>query len=99
MILKSLKFILLTGGLFSAVPALANLPLFSETLTDAESRGVNTSNTLKASEETTRAAENFADSNKASLFPRLTLDGTYFYQTNVPTGTIAPGAPAIPFGT
>jgi outer membrane protein TolC len=64
--------------------------------TEAERDAMRASNQLKAFVENTEAATEQADSQYATLFPRLTIDGSYQYQTNVPT--VAFGPSSFPVG-
>lgn len=89
--------------LLSAIPARADVPVYSVTLKEAEHRGIDTSNALKASESTKDAAESLADASHAPLFPKLTLDATYYYLTQIPELNIGqlvgnPNAPQYNFG-
>ena len=58
---------------------------------------------LKASQESRSAAESQAQASRALLYPRLTFDGTYFYQTQIPQLNIGsllgnPNFPPLSFG-
>jgi multidrug efflux system outer membrane protein len=66
-------------------------------LADAEKAAMEHSPVLKTAESNLEAAQAQVDSQYASLLPRLTLDGSYQYVTNVPK--FSPGGPtSVPFG-
>ncbi|MFI5346655.1 MAG: TolC family protein [Elusimicrobiota bacterium] len=81
-----------------AAPAAAEPPLFRETLAQAETEVRAHSLELKAAAERSAAARDRAGASFAPLLPRLTLDGSYRYQTEVPLIALVPGQPARPFG-
>jgi outer membrane protein TolC len=81
-----------------AVPAAAEAPLFSLTLAQAEGAARAHALDAKAAAEESAAARDAADAQFAALVPRLTLDGSYRYQTEVPSLAILPGQPARAFG-
>jgi outer membrane protein TolC len=84
--------------LVTAVAWGANPPQFTLTLEQAQSRAEETSPNLKASQATYQASQDQSQSARSGLFPRLTLDGSYSYLTNVPTLTIGPFG-NLQFGT
>lgn len=81
-----------------AAPAAALPPRFVMTLAEAESSARAHSPRLKAAAEESAGARDRAESQFAPLLPRLTLDGSYRYATEVPSLALAPGQPARPFG-
>lgn len=77
----------------------AHAAIFQMSQIDAEHKALENSNELKAYAATAAAAEQHADSQFASLYPRLTLDGSYQYNTHVPEVSLPfPGIPPIQFG-
>jgi outer membrane protein len=74
---------------------------FRLSLQEAEQKALQTSNQLKSYESTTLMSVAAADSQFASLLPRLTANGAYGYTSNVPSIALPiPGFNAtIPFGT
>ncbi len=67
------------------------------TLIDIENQALNSSHMAKAVNAESDAAENKVDSQQSLLYPKLTLDGTYKYITEVPTLKF-PGGASTPFG-
>ncbi len=68
-------------------------------LTEAESLALQSSNDLKAHSAIATAAGEHADAQFANLLPRLTLDGSYLYDTHVPIVTLPlPTNPSFQFG-
>lgn len=66
---------------------------------EAEQKALENSPELKAYQSIRVAALENADAAFASLYPQLSLGGSYQYNTHVPTITLPfPGAPSIPFG-
>jgi outer membrane protein TolC len=65
-------------------------PSYTESLTDAEQRAETLSPTLKAQAAIVESANAGADSTKSALLPNLSLQGSYFYQTEVPEENIGP---------
>jgi len=78
---KILKTFLLFS-IFISVKAYSQV--YSLSLRQAEDQALSTSNTLKSTVESGAAAEFGADAQQATLWPKLTLNGNYYYQTNVP---------------
>jgi outer membrane protein len=77
---------------------------FTETLNEASARSKASSGLLKASTALVEAADFQTTASLSALFPRLTIDGYYSYQTAIPTVNIGallgnPNAPAVQFGT
>lgn len=81
-----------------AAPAAAEAPRLALSMTEAESAARAHSPALRAAAEDGLGAADRADEQFASLLPRLTLDGSYRYQTVVPELAIVPGQPPRPFG-
>lgn len=81
-----------------AAPAAAEIPRVRLTMAEAESAARSHSLALKAATEEGSASSDLADERLASLIPRVTLDGSYRYQTEVPNFSPVPGQPARPFG-
>lgn len=77
----------------------ADAEVFNLSLKQAEDQVLSTSNTLKSAVESGSAADFGAAAQQAPLWPKLTLSGNYFYQTNVPQLVLPlPGAAAFSFG-
>lgn len=57
------------------------------------------SGSLRAAEASASSAEQAALGSRSGFYPRLGLEGVFFYQSNVPEKPFAPGAPAVTFGT
>jgi outer membrane protein TolC len=76
---------------------------FSRTLGEAEAQCREHSGSLKAAEASRDAAREQAEAAGAPLYPRLSLEASYFYQTEVPSLTLPlpPPAPAttLSFGS
>ena len=81
-----------------AAPAAAEPPLLRVTLAQAEAEVRAHSPERKAAAELSAAARDRAGASFSALVPRLTLDGYYRYQTEIPELSVVPGAPAKPFG-
>lgn len=81
-----------------SAPAAAEVPRIRLTMAQAESAARAHSPALRAATEEGAGAADLADERFAALLPRLTLDGSYRYQTEVPDFSMVPGQPARPFG-
>ncbi|TBR21271.1 hypothetical protein EPO15_10755, partial [bacterium] len=81
-----------------AAPAGAAVPTLSLDLTAVEEAAKAHSLPARAAAEEAAAAGDAADARFGALMPRLTLEGSYRYQTEVPALPAAPGQPARPFG-
>lgn len=66
-------------------------------LHDVELQAVNSSNSLKASHEEWLASTHKVDASNSFLFPKVSLEGTYKYISEVPTLKF-PGGTSTPFG-
>jgi len=82
----------------AAAAASAEPPRFVLTLAEAEASGREHSLRLKAAAQESAAARDRSEEQFSALLPRLTLDGSYRYQTEVPSLSLAAGQPARPFG-
>jgi outer membrane protein TolC len=89
--------ILLAVALLAA-PASAQAPLLTLSLAQAESSARAHALDARAAAEESAAARDAGDAQFASLVPRLTLDGFYKYQTEVPNFSPVPGQPPTRFG-
>jgi outer membrane protein TolC len=78
--------------------ALAQVEVFELSLKEAESQAIRSSNGLKAFVSDTESAFEQADSQYAALLPRLSLEGSYTYLSEVPNIPI-PSPTPIPFGS
>lgn len=76
----------------------ARAEVFSLSLDQAEEQAFKTSPALKSAQASSEAASYQAQTSKSFLWPRLSLDGNYYYQSNVPTADMGPLG-TIPFGT
>jgi outer membrane protein TolC len=85
-------------ALLLAAPAGAETPRFRLSMAEAESAARAHSPALKAAVEESLGGGDASDERFAALLPRLTLDGSYRYQTEVPRFSPVPGQPAQPFG-
>ena len=81
-----------------AVPAAAQTPRLAMTLAEAESAARAHSPRLKAAAQESAGARDRAEAQFAALLPRLTLDGSYRYASEVPSLALSAGQPARPFG-
>lgn len=79
------------------LPGLAQAQRVSLSLEQAETQALESSPALKAAAASREGASAQALSSKASLWPRLSIDGYYFYQTNVPEKDMGFGK--LVFGT
>lgn len=77
--------------------AAADEGAFSETLKQAESAALQNSGVIKAAKDGALAAQKQADASGAALYPNLSLQGNYFYQTNVPVLQVGPPGLGTPF--
>lgn len=84
--------------LAGTVGAAAAPPRLALTLAQAETAARDHSLELKIAAEESAAAKDGAEAQFSSLLPRLTLDGSYRYQTEVPLFSPVPGGPATRFG-
>jgi outer membrane protein TolC len=84
-----------------AAPAAASSesPVFALTLAQAEAASRAHALEAKAAAEDSASARAGAEAAFAPLLPRLTLDGYYRYQTEVPRFSVVPGQPPQPFGS
>lgn len=85
--------------LLAASLAAAEAPVFTLSLKDAEAAAAAHSHALAAALQDAVAAEETSRADMGALLPRLTLDGSYRYQTEVPDVAFVPGRPAQPFGS
>ncbi|NTV52639.1 MAG: TolC family protein, partial [Candidatus Firestonebacteria bacterium] len=83
---------------FLAGIAHAVVPEVNLTLAQAEEQALAFSPALKAKRAELAASEAKVDAQTALLWPRLTLEGSWRYVTEVPELSILPGRPALPFG-
>ncbi len=72
--------------------------VFEQTLPQALRDAREKSSNLKAFSSSAQAAQHQADSAGAALYPNLSVQGSYFYQTEVPSLTLGPVGP-VSFGT
>lgn len=72
--------------------------VFSLTLEQAEERAFKNSSTLKGAQASVDVASSQAQVSKSVLWPRLSLEAFYFYQSNVPEKDMGPIG-TVPFGT
>ena len=72
---------------------------FELSLRDAENQALKTSETLKAAASDVDAATEQEEAGLALLWPRLSLQAGYQYQTAIPSLSLSPGSPAISFGS
>lgn len=78
---------------------LAQIPIFALKSHEALKQAVTSSARLNSARLDVSASENQANSAHSSLLPKLTLEGFYRYQTNVPSISMPiPNAPPIQFG-
>jgi len=93
----ALLWLLLAAGLRAGEPA---PQVFSLGLAEAESRALLASDQVKAAAAEARAAQEQAQAQFAGVLPRLSLEASYGYLTNVPSLQLSPLMPApIQFGT
>ena len=78
--------------------ASAQPPRLAIDLAQAEQAALAHSPLLQAAASNVAAAEAQVEAQFAQLVPRVTLDGSYQYQTQVPRVSLAPNAPAFQFG-
>jgi outer membrane protein TolC len=81
-----------------AVGARAEVPRLNLTLAQAEEQVLRTSPSLKAKQYEIASLQARADIQASLLWPRLTLEGTWRYVSEVPSLTPFPGRPSIPLG-
>ena len=89
---------ILLAALLLAAPVSAASPVLSLTMAQAESAARAHAPDARAAAEDSAAARDAADAQFAALVPRLTLDGSYRYQTEVPRFSPVPGQPPSRFG-
>jgi outer membrane protein TolC len=80
-----------TGGFAAEI---SETPL---TLTDVEVQAISSSLSLKSVQVESEAVQNKVDAQQSLLYPKLSLDGTYKYITEVPSLKF-PGGSSTPFG-
>lgn len=85
-------------ALLLALPAAAEPPLLRVTLAQAEAEVRAHSLDTRAAAELSAAARDRSDAAFAALVPRLTLDGSYRWQSEIPEFSAVPGRPPQPFG-
>ncbi|PIR14925.1 MAG: hypothetical protein COV48_17210 [Elusimicrobia bacterium CG11_big_fil_rev_8_21_14_0_20_64_6] len=86
-------------AIFLAVPAVAaDTPRFRLAMPEAVSAARSHSPSLKAAAEESAGFADLSDERFAALLPRVTLDGSYRYQAEVPNFSVGAGQPARPFG-
>lgn len=98
-----MKLLIVTGILALVLPAhvnpaFAQAEVFELSLREAEAQAVRSSNLLKSFASDTESAFEQAESQYAALLPRLTLEASYTYLTEVPNIPI-PSPTPIPFGS
>ena len=94
-----LKTVLIGIAFFAFQNSWADLPQeYSLRIQDAEKIALQTSNRLKSSISDQEAANQQADSSRATLFPRLSFEGNYQYLGTVPSIQIG-AAPPIQLGS
>lgn len=81
-----------------AVAARAEPPVLSLSLAEAERAALAHSPILKQAQSDLAGAEALVEAQLAQLVPRITADGSYQYQTQVPKFAVSPAAPPIQFG-
>jgi outer membrane protein, protease secretion system len=77
----------------------AEAPRLSISLDQAVQASLDTSAAWKSAHSAAMGAENQALAQRAPLMPRLSLDGSYRYATEIPQLAVAPGSPSISFTT
>src|ERR1700693_4977453 len=98
-----MKFLIVSGVLALVLPAYAS-PVFAQaevfelSLREAEVQAVRSSNLLRSFSSDTESAFEQAESKYSALLPRLTLEASYTYLTEVPNIPI-PSPTPIPFGS
>ena len=80
----------------AATKALAEPPRLAMSLAEAGTAALSYSPRLKAAAEQIAASRDRADSLHALLIPRLTLDGSYRYATEIPNVQLPKGFPPLP---
>ncbi len=86
------------AGAQPAAPPPASAPALTLSLDQAEAAAFAHSPILKAAESDLASAQAQADAELSQLAPRVTVDGSYQYQTEVPKVALGPAAPAFQFG-
>ncbi len=85
--------------LLASTPVLAQPPQLAISLAQAELEAIGHSPILKAAKSNLAAAQAQVDAQFALLLPKLTAQGSYAYQTEVPMLHILPAAPTFQFGS
>ncbi len=85
-------------ALILVAPAHAAAPVFSLTMIQAEEAARGHALDVKAAVEDAASTRDVSDAQFAALIPRLSLDGYYRYQSQVPAFSVSPGTPPRPFG-
>ena len=88
----------LTALALLAFPVRAQPPVLKLSLDDAEQAAFAHSPILKAAQSSLASAEDLVQAQFAALLPRLTGDGSYQRQTEVPKFSFSPAAPPQQFG-
>jgi outer membrane protein TolC len=78
--------------------AYAQVPLYELTLTQALLKAKHKSELLKSADAEIRAAQEGSQGVHANLLPKLSLEGSLRYVTEVPSIQIIPNGPEMPFG-
>lgn len=94
-----MRFLILTLSLAVPVSGQQIAPRLVIGLADAEQAALAHSPILKGAESDLASAQAQIDVQLSALIPRLTLDGSYQYQTEVPDVSLSPGAPPFQFGS
>lgn len=85
--------------LFWPAAALAgNPPEITLPLVQVEAQALAFSPALQAKQAEAEAAQARVDAQGSLLWPRLTLEGTWRYVSEIPEVSLSPGRPAVPFG-
>ena len=74
-------------------------PTYELSLSQALQKARHKSDLLKSARASSAAAQERADATYTTLLPRLTLDGNLKYVSEVPSISVAPNAPSVPFGS
>jgi outer membrane protein len=91
--IRRLFILALAGG-----ACLSQGAVFELKLLEAEQKTLRSNHRLKAYDADAEAAKEGANAQFATLLPKLSIQGSYQYQAQIPTVTF-PGFPPIPFGT
>jgi outer membrane protein TolC len=76
----------------------ADVTNFALTLSDAETEALNSSWRLKSAHADVTTSQMAANAGFASLFPRITLQGSYTYLSTLPELSFSPQQPKVTFG-